>query len=267
MFNHQRMLLLEEITKIRREELIAEPTKIPKKINSFYLKALAEANKGKPIEYILNTAWFWDLKLSIKRGVFIPRPETEELVEKIVNQGIYPKLIFEVGTGTAAIAIVLARHYKNCTVYATDISKNALKVADINIKRYGLESRIKLYRASLFNIPNKEKLKNKLDLIVSNPPYIPTSRLDKLPKEVKDYEHRLALNGGKDGFRIAEKIILQGLELLNPKGIIALEIDPSHLTSIKKLEASMPQLKFKIEKDLSKKERFLFISYANRNNL
>ena len=158
--------------------------------------------RGEPYAYIVGRASFYDIELRVTPAVLIPRPETELLVDKalkvIQKEGI--KHIVEVGVGSGAVSIMLARKEPSLSITATDISKEALKVAGENITAYNLQDRITLYHADLL-----EGIDESVAMVVSNPPYIANSAV--LPKDVKAYEPKEALFGGKRGDEILQALI------------------------------------------------------------
>ncbi len=220
---------------------------------------LLQLKSGVPIEYITKKIQFRDYNLTINPGVFIPRLETEYFIELIAKKiSNKPKKILEIGTGCGAIAIALAHLYPDAEIIATDISNEALDNAQINIKRFNLEKRIELVYSNLF-----ENINTHFDLIVSNPPYVPSSRLINLPKSVRDFEPLRAINGGPDGNRFIRALINQGLLYLNENGVIALEIDE---TAVKPLNLLLKDKLTRVLflKDQFGKYRYLFIGDEKR---
>lgn len=149
--------------------------------------------RREPTAYILGRAEFYGLEFRVTPAVLIPRPSTETLVERAL--ALRPRRVLDIGTGSGAIAVVLAKH--GASIVATDISEAALGVARENAKRHGAE--VEFVRADLF-------VDGDFDLIVSNPPYIPTGEIDTLQPEVR-YEPRLALDGGPDGLAVIRGIL------------------------------------------------------------
>jgi release factor glutamine methyltransferase len=168
-----------------------------------YKKLIERRVKHEPYEYIVGKANFYDIELSVTKHVLIPRPETELLVEKVITliQTHNIKRIVEVGVGSGAISIVLARHFKTLQIVATDISVDAITVAQKNIEKYGLEEQIKLRETSLL-----EGVEENFDLVVSNPPYI--AQEAPLEKNVLHYEPHVALFGGKEGDELLKKLMV-----------------------------------------------------------
>ena len=205
-----------------REEVSSE---IVDKFFSFVEKR----REGYPMNYILKEKEFMGLKFYIEEGVLIPRPDTEILVEYILNMieekfGSSPLNIVDIGAGSGCISLSLAWYIKNAFVYSIDIDDKALKVTGENIKRLGLSSKVKLLKSDLFEGIKSLQLEGKIDIIVSNPPYIPPKVIETLQPEVKDYEPRRALDGGEDGLDYYRRIIPDSKVYLKNNGIVAFEI-------------------------------------------
>jgi release factor glutamine methyltransferase len=159
--------------------------------------------KNEPYEYIVGEASFYDLHLEVEEGVLIPRPETEiliDLVSEIIERENI-KNIAEIGVGSGAISVVLARKFPNLNIIATDICEAPLRVASNNIEKYGLKSQIELRKSNLI-----DEVDEKVELVVSNPPYIAEDFL--LESNVVDYEPKEALFGGRVGDELLKQIII-----------------------------------------------------------
>ncbi len=215
-------LLMQFVLKQSRQYLMVYDEKeLTKEQETTYKESVGLLIKGIPLQYITHTQEFMKMDFYINSKVLIPRPDTEVLVEEIISiaKQIKAKKILELGTGSGAIAISLARYIKNCQITAIDISQEALKIAQLNAKRQQVEKRVTFLLSNLFeNLP-----KEKYDMIVSNPPYIKQEQLKTLEKEVQN-EPRLALDGGKDGLLFYRKIIHQAYEFLKYKGYLCFEI-------------------------------------------
>ncbi len=166
-------------------------------------QALVKRRKAhEPYEYIVGSASFYDISLFVERGVLIPRPETELLIDRVAQvierEGI--TRIVEIGVGSGAISIVLARKFPQLQIIATDISEDALRIAGQNIKHFGLESQITLIQGNLM-----DKVETRPQLVVSNPPYIASNF--KLERNVSEYEPHSALFGGNDGDELLHSIV------------------------------------------------------------
>ncbi len=177
-----------------------------------------------PIAYIIGSRPFYDTEIVVDPGVLIPRPETEIIVEEALAW-CSPRIgqtlrVADVGTGSGAMAIVLASHLSEAHVIGCDISPSALTTARRNIARHQLQDRVHLVRADLL-----DGVGGSFDVIVANLPYIPSRRLDSLAPDVRDYEPRLALDGGPDGLDVIRRLLAQVDERLQRPGLLLLEID------------------------------------------
>jgi len=180
--------------------------------------------KSCPIQYLCGTTFWRDLKLKVTKKVLIPRPETELIVDIVFNifRRKSEKLFFaELGTGSGAISIALALAYPFSTGVATDIDQDALEIATKNFINSSKQSNLKFYCGNWWS--PLENFKGKLDLAISNPPYIPKDTYEKLPIEVKNFEPKVALLGGEDGLRHIREIIQKAPLFLKEKGWLILE--------------------------------------------
>lgn len=218
--------------------------------------------KGEPLQYIFRRADFMGLSLYVDERVLIPRQDTELMAEEALrfasfceSRGQKPSTL-DLCTGSGALALVLAGRSRVMT--ASDISKDALEVAAINMKRYGVEA--ELVESDLFDSLDGRKY----DLIVSNPPYIPAKVVDTLEPEVRDHEPRLALDGGDDGMDIIRRIISGLREHLAPEGLALLEIGNGQGDAVQRLAAA-EGFKSRLFKDFSGEFRFISIGRDERS--
>jgi len=235
---------------------------ITDKARNAVLSSLAELKEGMPLEYITGIVQFRDHSLRIDTGVFIPRPETEYLIE-LIRKKIPkdPDRILEIGTGTGAISIALAHLFPGVRILATDISNRAIDNARRNIRECGLEQRISLVRCDGYN-----GIRDTFDLIVSNPPYIPRSRICRLPRSVRDFEPILALDGGHKGTECTERLILDGLDRMSDGGAMAFEIDEEAVDMLRRFLIAHEIGSFRFEKDLCGSYRYLFIGVPDEES-
>ena len=193
---------------------------VSSKENVEFEKILQKVINGIPVQYITNKQEFMGLKFYVDKNVLIPQPDTEILVEHVIeycNNINYSLKILDLCTGSGAIAISLAKYIKNANIYATDISENAIEIANKNAKINKVE--INFIKSDMFeNIEEKD-----FDIIVSNPPYMKTSVISTLSNEVKN-EPYIALDGGKDGLKFYNIIYEKAEKYMNRNGIIFLEI-------------------------------------------
>jgi release factor glutamine methyltransferase len=229
-------ILLEEILNLEKTELYLNSEEfLPQKKFPLFKKFVERRAQHFPLQYILGKSDFMGLEFMVNEKVMIPRPETEILVEKILEEvhqrasGYQPLTIVDLGTGCGNIAIGLAKNIPRCRVYALDISREALKVARKNARRHNLNGEIIFLEGDLFN-PFR-RLKREADIIVSNPPYIASDDFERLPPEVK-FEPRLALDGGEGGLDFYERIITRAPRCLKKGGFLALEIGINQASQI-----------------------------------
>ena len=225
------ILLSKTLNKTRENILINLDQKINEKNISVFKEYLQRRSNNEPIAYILEEKEFWSKKFYINKGTLIPRPETELLVEKILK--IYEKKkisILDIGTGSGCIIISLLSSLKNSNGIGIDISKNAILNAKKNALKYKLSNRVRFLNKSFKNIFSK-----KFDLIVSNPPYIDRKDIKNLSDDIKRYEPRLALDGGKDGLDLIKKVIYKSKNILKINGMLALEIGNEQIKKVSKI--------------------------------
>lgn len=217
-----------------------------------YCDALKRRIEGEPLQYIIGSQEFMSLDFIVSPDVLIPRQDTEILVEYII-EFVSQKdkvSILDIGTGSGCIAISLAHYIKNSRVVAVDISKGALKIARKNAQNCGVEERIVFIESNLFeNVPIQ-----KFDIIVSNPPYIPNQVIAGLDRQVKDFEPKIALDGGEDGLDFYRRIVKESVDFLKPKGLLAFEVGFDQAQEVAKImESSYRDIK--LQKDLAGIER------------
>ncbi len=182
---------------------------------------------GFPLQYLLGECGFYDVTLKVTPGVFVPRPETEILVEEVLDflKGKEEAFVLDLGTGSGAIAIALAKNLPDSRIVATDISLEALRVARRNAVENNVDDRVFFHASDLFEVfKNEVELQNRFDAIVSNPPYIAFSEKETLPKEVRDFEPPEALFAEEEGLFFHRRIIESAPTYLKPGGLLALEV-------------------------------------------
>jgi release factor glutamine methyltransferase len=188
-----------------------------------YEDALAERSRGVPAQYITGHQEFWGMDLIVTPAVLIPRPETEHVIEAVLEiLGVKHRSkirIADVGTGSGCIALALARELPHAEIHATDISPSALEVARANAARQQLEKRIEFHETDLLRGLNQE-----FDFVVSNPPYVGESEADQVQLEVKRFEPRVAVFAGATGLEVIARLIPDSREVLRPGGWLVMEI-------------------------------------------
>lgn len=181
---------------------------------------------GCPTAYLVGHREFFGIDICVDRRVMIPRPETERLVEVVANllRDHPGPLIVEIGTGSGAVAVALARALPRARILATDSSGAALEVAHLNAVRAGVADRVEWAQGAGLEPLAARGLGETVDALVANPPYIPTSEIRHLPREVRECEPRSALDGGPDGLAVHRVIIAGARHYLRPAGTLALEV-------------------------------------------
>jgi release factor glutamine methyltransferase len=247
-------LLLSYVLGLKRIELYTQFEKTVAREQLDRLHNLVErAGKHEPIAYLAGKTEFYSLELETTADCMIPRPETELLVERAVEflrTRSSKQLVCDLCTGSGCIAVAIAQNYPDCRIIATDISDAALSIAARNIGKYNLKERIQLLCGDLFDPIVPQLDIGKFDLIVCNPPYISANEFEKLDKNVKEYEPKLALFAGDDGLDIYRRIVERVGEFLKPNAALMLEIGYSHGRAVRGLlEGTGGFTKITIEKD------------------
>jgi release factor glutamine methyltransferase len=195
---------------------------------------------GEPLQYILEYQEFWSMGLKVDTRVLIPRPETELLVEQsllILSETRFKRtpFVLEIGTGSGAIAMAIAKERKDAFLVATDLSRDALLLAKENARSVGVQHQIEFVNGDLFEPFSVLKKKGPFDLILSNPPYINRHEIRTLAKEVKDYEPIMALDGGEDGLEFYRRIVSQAHLYLGREGWLLVEVGQGQSLRVSKL--------------------------------
>lgn len=215
-------LLMQYVLKQNRQYLMVyDENKLTQEQKEKYFKAIEKLSKGIPLQHITHQQEFMKMNFYINENVLIPRPDTEILVEEVMKiaKKIKAKKILDLCTGSGAIAISLAKYIENSQITATDISEEALAIAEKNARNNKVDKQIAFLSSNLF----EELPQEKYDMIVSNPPYIKREIVKTLAKEVQN-EPLMALDGGWDGLDFYRKIIHQADDFLKYGGYLCLEI-------------------------------------------
>lgn len=205
-----------------------------------YKRLLRRRLAHEPTQYITGHQEFWSLDFLVSPAVLIPRPETEVIIEAVLKyaadlpDGPANRRILDVGTGSGVLAVVLAKEVPQAQVVALDQSAAALALARENIRRHEVQDRVALVQGDLLTPLAPEPF---FDIIVSNPPYIPTGEWEQLPADIKDYEPRLALDGGPDGLAVIRLLVAELHQLLRPGGLVALEVGQDQAEAVAQLLA------------------------------
>jgi release factor glutamine methyltransferase len=234
------LLLLHQLG-IGKAQLLANPTReLTGPEEAAYWQAIHRRTTAEPIQYITTQQEFYGLTLHVTPAVLIPRPETEHLVEAVLERlpRNEPLTILDIGTGSGAIAIALATHLPQARITATDISSEALAIAHRNAQTHHVADRIHLLQSDLL----AALLTHPFDAIVSNPPYIPDH--ETLHPQVRNHEPPTALFAGPQGLNIYRRLIPQADAALKPQGLLALEIGHGQREAIATLLADWHNITF-----------------------
>tara|TARA_B100000161_G_C33553049_1_gene416346 strand:+ start:1536 stop:2387 length:852 start_codon:yes stop_codon:yes gene_type:complete len=197
-----------------------------------FKKLIFQRASGKPIAYIIGKKDFWNFQFQITRGVLIPRPDTEIVIEEVLKITKYKsKLrILDIGVGSGCILLSVLKERKNFSGVGIDLSKKCIDLSALNALNLNLSDRVKFFKSNIDNFNN-----GKYDLVVSNPPYINQIDLNNLDKSIRDFEPRLALNGGLDGLSEIRKVISKSSELVKINGKLIIEIGFDQKEKVKKI--------------------------------
>ncbi len=234
-------ILLSYFLGMSRSEIYLNSDRELKNTEKLQLEDMIKKRINKiPLQYITKHQEFMGMDFLVEKGVLIPRPETEILVEEVIKKlknYRYSKdlKVADLGTGSGVIALCIAKSIDSITVYATDISKKSLQVALKNAQKHECEGRIIFLQGDLFEPFDKEIEKHSLGAIISNPPYIDSCDFKLLPPEIKDNEPKIALLGGVDGLEYYRKIIEKSPQYLKSNGFLALEVGVNQSKIVKEL--------------------------------
>ena len=256
-------LLLSHVLGLSRIELYTNFDHVVEKARLSTLHELVKrCSDQEPVAYLVGRCEFYSLSIKVTPDCLIPRPETELLVERAIEllrsypASTSPPLICDLCTGSGCIAVAIAKNFPTAEVIATDISDGALAVAAENVETHGVGDRVRLLCGDLF-APIIEGLdQSRFDLIACNPPYVSSSEMEALDKNVKDYEPHSALHAGDDGLDVYRRIAEQIDDFLKPTGVLMLEIGYAQGPAVKDLlEKTNTFAEIKIEKDTSNNDR------------
>ena len=261
-------LLLAHILKSQRIDLYTHHAEaVSENHLKKYKEAIARRIQREPLQYIIGECSFWGLTIQTRPGVLIPRPETELMVEealgmlKISPDSLpCPPSILDIATGSGCLAIALAKEFPESKILATDISTEALELARENVALHQLEKRVECLPADIAPWRTLKLQEKTFDLIVSNPPYIPSAKIEGLQVEVSKFEPRQALDGGEDGLLFYRKIFAEAPSFLKPGGKMILEIEDDRASDVLRLLDQGSSLTWlKTRKDYSGFERVVVL--------
>lgn len=233
-----------------------------------YAQLIERRKRGEPTQYLTGKQEFWGLEFVVTPDVLIPRSETEHAIEvtldrlavrdvresRKVNRNGAGLSIADVGTGSGCIAIALAKELPGAEIYASDISPRALKVAQANAEKLGFGSRLKIAESNLLEFCWKQSSSGaplRLDIVVSNPPYIGLHEAPTLAREVRDHEPAAALFGGEEGYELYGPLVSQAEQVLKPGGLLVLELGHESLAAVRPLLEGMAWANVGVTNDLA----------------
>jgi len=252
--------LLAHVLQCRRMDLYLRFDQVVREPDLEKLRGLLKRRgEGEPLQHLLGTVEFYDSEFVSDHRALVPRPETERLVEMIVEQfgKEPPARVVDMATGSGCIGLSLGKAWPKSAVVLTDISEDALELARLNTSRLGLDERVRLLRSDLF-----EKVDGAFDLIVSNLPYIPRGELAGLSREVQR-DPVLALDGGVSGTEIVERFIAAADAHLNDGAWVALELHHDQGEAVASMCRSAGFVEVTVRKDLADIGRFVFAKWQH----
>lgn len=257
-------ILMLELCNMSHNDLFLNYDKeMPKELQKKFDEGVQRLLHNEPLQYILGYQWFYGYKIKVNEEVLIPRYETEELVANVLADSDYyfPDKdvidIADVGTGSGAIALALKMEEPKFRMCATDISETALKVAEENARDLGVK--VAFYQGDMLQPLIDKGIK--LDILVSNPPYIP--REQEIQKSVDEYEPHVALFGGDDGLKFYRRLFQNAHKVIKDKSFLAFEIGYDEKDAIiEEVKKYFPEDRYEVLKDINKKDRMLFIYHG-----
>ncbi len=252
-------LLLADILNLKRLELYLSYEKpLNEKEKGKYREFLKRRGEHEPLQYILGYADFYGERFIVNRNVLIPRPETELLIEKICKENLSPEIIsiLDIGAGSGNISIMLKKEIPSAEITAVDISEEALKVASENAKRLLKNEEINFIQADIFSGDFPEQFSD-IEIIVSNPPYVPIEEFEELDEEVKTFEPKKAVTDNGDGLSFYRRISEVAILSLKEGGKIYLEIGHKESNEVSSILERSGFANIEVTKDLSGIERII----------
>ena len=251
-FLDSEILLSKTLNQDRKYMILNHKENLDSKNLSKFNKLIERRKKGEPVAYLINKKEFWSNSFYVTKDVLIPRPDTEIIIENVLK--LYPKSvnlhILDIGTGSGCILLSILKERSNFYGTGIDVSKKSINVSKYNAKALKLVNRVKFYNSDVDNFRN-----GKYDIIVSNPPYIKSVNLKYLDKDIYNFEPRLALSGGLDGFSKIRKVINKSAVLIKKKGKFILEIGFDQKNKVIELLKNNGFYINKIVKDYGNNER------------
>ena len=246
-------LLLSKVIKKDREFILLNlDKKLDQNDQKSFKDLIIKRSKGKPLAYLTGVKSFWNYDFKVNEKVLIPRPDSEIIIEQVLDIYKNKKSLnfLEVGIGSGCLSLSILKEKKSFLATGIDLCQNCIEISRLNANKLGVDNRIKLLKSDVDNL-----IFRKYDLIISNPPYIKKFDLNKLDREVKNYEPNLALDGGLEGLSVIRKVIKKASELIKIGGKLILEIGYDQKEPVKKMLINNNFYINKILKDLAKNDR------------
>tara|TARA_B100000989_G_scaffold10226_1_gene6925 strand:- start:1968 stop:2810 length:843 start_codon:yes stop_codon:yes gene_type:complete len=251
-FLDSEILMTKVIGKDRKFILLNSKINLDTKDLNTFQKLIKKRSIGKPIAYLTNKKFFWNSEFIVSENTLIPRPDTELVIEKVLDLTAHKKKlnVLEIGIGSGCILLSILKERKSFYGTGIDISKNCLNISKLNAIKLNVTSKLKLYKSNVDKL-----ILGKYDLIISNPPYIKNRDLKYLEDNVVKFEPRLALDGGLDGLSAIRKIIKKSSELIKKNGRLVLEIGSNQKNDVISLLKKKGFYINSINKDLANNDR------------
>jgi release factor glutamine methyltransferase len=227
-------------------------------------EAVRRRIRREPLQHLTGTQEFWGLTFKTGPEALIPRPESELLIEAALEFAPEASILADIGTGSGCLAVALAKVFPESEVYATDLSPGALDIAWKNAAAHRVSGRIRFMQGDLYAPLFEAGLWGTMDLLVSNPPYIPGRLLEQLQPEVRDYEPRAALDGGKDGLLFYRRLLSRAVDVLAPGGRMILELGAGQDRDVKRLASAAGMESIRVFADLAGIARVLVATSPSR---
>ena len=251
-------ILLEFVCNTERGDLFSHPERLlSEDEEKKYFSLIERRNEKEPVQYITGKTYFYGLEFFCDKSVLIPRFDTEVLVEEVIKRAPKNCELLDLCTGSGCIAICVKHEREDIAVSASDISKEALHVAEKNKDRYNLD--INFIQSDLF-----ENIDKKFDIIVSNPPYIPTKVISGLEDKVKDFEPKGALDGGEDGLDFYKEIAKEAVNYLKDESILIMEIGFDQGEDVSDILHDNGYKNIEVIKDLNGLDRVVYAVFGGK---
>lgn len=229
-----------------------------------FIEMVERRANAEPVAHIIGRREFWSLDIEVEPGILVPRPDSETLIDAVIRRrsADTPLRIADLGCGSGALLCALLKEFPHANGVGVDINRHAVAVTARNLSRLGFSDRAQAAQGRWF-----DAVEGAFDVVISNPPYIPLSRRDSLPREVREYESPLALFGGEDGFDAYRQIAADAREHLAPDGLMVLEFGEGQASVVNEIAANaLPEAQIVVEKDLSGRPRALVIDLKSRQD-